>query len=116
MKRGLRPLLRLERLSVLGLALVVAAAALPTTAAGQTPISISGQLDLMASESDDLGVNTAFRGDSPFNPLRMRLFARKWVTDRIGVFSEFLYDSGSGLRVNGAYASSTSSSRATPMP
>lgn len=71
---------------------------------GQTPLSISGQIDVAAAESDDLDVNTAFRGDSPFNPLRLRLFARKWVTDRIGVFSEFLYDSGSGLRVNGAYA------------
>ncbi|MEM7414958.1 MAG: hypothetical protein AAF389_05630 [Gemmatimonadota bacterium] len=76
----------------------------PGAAQGQTALRISGQLDLAAAESDRLGVNRAFRGDSPFNPVRLRLFAQKWVTPRIGVFSEILYDSSSGIRVNGAYA------------
>lgn len=76
----------------------------PTAAQSQTELRISGQIDLTAAENDRLGLNRAFRGDSPFNPVRLRLFAQKWISPRIGVFSEFLYDSGSGLRVNGAYA------------
>jgi hypothetical protein len=75
---------------------------LPGDTAGQ--IDISGQLDLVGmARSDTLGLNKAFRGDSPFNPVRLRLFARHWVTDRIGIFTELLWDSGSDPRVNGAY-------------
>jgi hypothetical protein len=67
-------------------------------------LEISGQLDLVGMvRSDTLGLNTAFRGDSPFNPVRLRLSARHWVTDRIGIFTELLYDMGTGPRVNGAY-------------
>lgn len=71
--------------------------------AAQTPLRISGQLDLVGANRDELDVNTAFRRDSPYNPVRLRLFAQKWVTDRIGVFSELFYDTDSGLRINGAY-------------
>lgn len=82
-------------------ALIVLAA--PATARGQVPLEISGQIDLVAGTSSDRDLNAAFRGDSPFNPTRLRLFARSWINDRIGVFSELLYDTDSGLRVNGAY-------------
>jgi hypothetical protein len=91
-----------------GILLVLVAAAMlartPIGAAAQTPLRISGQLDLNASTPDDLNLNSAFRGDNPFNPIRLRLFANKWVTDRIGIFTELFYDTDSGIRVNGAYA------------
>ena len=71
-------------------------------AAGQ--IEISGQLDLIGKvRSDTLGMNTAFRGDSPYNAARLRLYARHWINDRIGIFTELLFDFGADPRVNGAY-------------
>ncbi len=67
-------------------------------------IEISGQLDLVGKvRSDTLRSNTAFRGDSPFNSIRLKLFARHWVSERIGIFTELLFDSGADPRVNGAY-------------
>ncbi|MCH7859376.1 MAG: hypothetical protein IID14_06705 [Candidatus Marinimicrobia bacterium] len=51
--------------------------------------------------------NANIRGDDPFNDVRLRFFPRHWITDRLAVFGEILYDSGvnrgSPLRVNGAY-------------
>jgi len=67
-------------------------------------IQISGQLDLVGMVSrDTLDINTALRGDSPFNPIRLKLFARSWITDRIGVFTELLLDVDADPRLNGAY-------------
>lgn len=67
-------------------------------------LDISGQIDLVGMmDRDSLALNQAFRGDGPFNPVRLRLFARHWVTDRIGVFTELLYDMDADPRVNGAY-------------
>ena len=78
------------------------AAFIPSGARAQ--LQISGQLDLVASgPGDSIGVNRAFRGDTPFSPVRLRLFARHWVTERIGVFTELLYDVEADPRVNGAY-------------
>ncbi len=71
--------------------------------AAQVPLEVSGQIDLVASPADDLGVNSAVRGDNPFNPARLRLFARSWINERIGIFTELLYDTDAELRVNGAY-------------
>lgn len=72
------------------------------SAAAQT--RISGQVDLTAvTRDDDLSVNTAFRGDNPFSAYRARLFAQHWVSDRVGVFTELLFDRNSGPRLNGAY-------------
>ncbi|MCH7939684.1 MAG: hypothetical protein IID13_08055 [Candidatus Marinimicrobia bacterium] len=50
--------------------------------------------------------NQNFRGDDPFHEIRVRLFPRHWVNDRIAFFGELLYDNGlndAALRVNGAY-------------
>jgi hypothetical protein len=95
-----RPMSGFPAVAITGLALACSASGV----SAQTALRVSGQLDLTASTRDDLGVNTAFRGDNQFNPVRVRIYAQKWVTDRIGVFTEFFHDSGSGLRVNGAYA------------
>ena len=56
-------------------------------------------------------INTMFRGDDPFNPVRITMFAESWINPRLGVFLEFLWDQGKSMsgsdtkpRVNGAYA------------
>lgn len=67
-------------------------------------LQISGEVEALAlAGSDDRGLNMNFRGDSPFNVIRGRLFAHRWLTDRIGVFAEVLFDRVSGPRLNGAY-------------
>ena len=67
-------------------------------------VQISGQVDLTALHgSDDRGLNRNFRGDSPFSEIRVRLFYQHWVTDRIGVFAEVLFDKHADVRLNGAY-------------
>lgn len=74
----------------------------PASALSQ--IRISGQVDLTAATGDtDRGVNDAFRRDNPFNPYRARLFAQHWVSDRVGIFAELLFDADAGPRLNGAY-------------
>ena len=71
-------------------------------AAGQ--LQISGQVEALAlNEADTRGLNRNFRNDSPFSSVRARLFAQHWVTPRIGVFAELLYDIESSPRLNGAY-------------
>jgi hypothetical protein len=56
-----------------------------------------------------LTTNANNRGDDPFNELRLRLFPRHWVNERMGFFGELLWDSGAqsdvkgAPRVNGAY-------------
>ena len=50
--------------------------------------------------------NTNLRGDDPFSNLRLRLFPRHWISPRMALIGELLYDSGvrgGGIRVNGAY-------------
>jgi hypothetical protein len=88
-------------------ALLVAAALLAMACAPRAvsaQIQVSGQVDLIGMlHQDTLGMNKAFRGDSPFNPVRLRLFARHWVNDRIGIFTELLFDFNADPRVNGAY-------------
>lgn len=80
------------------------AMAAPATTPVGAQIQISGQVDLTAATGDDdRGVNDAFRRDDPFNPFRARLFAQHWLSDRVGVFTELLFDSHSGPRLNGAY-------------
>jgi hypothetical protein len=76
----------------------------PAPAAGQ--LDISGQVDFLAlaADDDDHGLNRNFRSDSPYSQLRLRLFAQHWLTERIGVFSELLFDiAANEPRVNGAY-------------
>ena len=68
-------------------------------------LEISGQLDLLAlGGRDTRGLNRNFRSDSPYSQIRLRLFAQHWVTERIGIFSELLFDiAATAPRVNGAY-------------
>lgn len=85
-------------------ALCVSGALLAPTGRVEAQIRVSGQLDLVGKlDSDTLGLNTAFRGDSPYNAARLRLFASHWINDRIGIFTELLFDYGADPRVNGAY-------------
>jgi hypothetical protein len=74
----------------------------PRAADAQT--RISGQIDLVGTVNrDSVQINTALRGDSPYNPVRMRLFLQSWLNERIGVFGELLLDIDSDPRLNGAY-------------
>ena len=71
---------------------------------GGAQLQVSGQLDFVATaRSDTLGINRNFRGDAPFNAVRMRIFARHWINERIGVFGELLWDIDADPRLNGAY-------------
>ena len=66
-------------------------------------LSISGQADFVALSGYDNPLNQAFRGDDPFNEVRLRIYGQHWVNDRIGVFTELLMDMRADARVNGAY-------------
>lgn len=98
-----RPSRGLVGTCIVGLAAALAPSVTAPPLHAQIPLDLSGQIDLVAAQPDEGGLNDAFRGDSPFNPVRLRLYARSWITERIGVFSELLYDTDSKLRVNGAY-------------
>lgn len=80
---------------------------MPTSLPGQ--FTWSGDIAVTIKDLDrHLTENANIRGDDPFNDVRLRLFPRHWITDRMAVFGEILYDSGvilpsSPLRVNGAY-------------
>ena len=91
------------RARALGLCVLAALVLFPGRAHAQ--LAISGQVDALALGGRDLrGLNRNFRSDSPFSQLRLRLFAQHWVTERIGVFSELLFDiAATEPRVNGAY-------------
>ena len=70
----------------------------------QAQVDISGQLDLVATAArDSLGLNRNIRGDGAFNPIRLKLFVRRWVNERVGLFGELLLDADASPRVNGAY-------------
>jgi hypothetical protein len=74
------------------------------TAPAAAQLQISGQVEALAlNRTDTRGLNRNFRNDSPFSSIRARLFAQHWVTPRIGVFAELLYDIESTPRLNGAY-------------
>jgi hypothetical protein len=81
---------------------VLLGACLPAGATAQ--LTISGEVDLLAkNQRDERGLNENFRDDSPFSQVRLRLFAQHWLTERIGVFTELLFDMESDPRVYGAY-------------
>lgn len=95
-----------RRIVLVGLALASAGVALfAGPSAAEAQLRISGQVDALApiEDSDDRGLNQNFRGDSPFNTIRGRLFAQRWLRDDIGVFAEILFDRVSGPRLNGGY-------------
>ncbi len=69
----------------------------------------SGDVAVLVKGLDrHLTENQNIRQDDPFNEVRVRLFPRHWVTDRIAFFGELFYDNGASLRVNGAYVVITS--------
>ena len=90
-----------RRRRLLGAALVLALAPVPARA----QLSISGEVDALAlAGRDTRGLNRNFRSDSPFSQIRLRLYGQDWVTPRIGVFTELLFDiAATTPRVNGAY-------------
>jgi hypothetical protein len=81
------------------------AAALSAPSAARAQLTISGEIDALSLGGRDLrGLNRNFRNDSPFSQIRLRLFGQDWVTPRIGVFTELLFDiAATAPRVNGAY-------------
>lgn len=87
----------------LTIAAAMAALALsPSESSAQ--LTIAGQADLLGlNGSDERGLNRNFRSDSPFSPLRARLFAQHWVSERAGVFGEILLDYNAAVRLNGLY-------------
>ena len=88
--------------TVLGLILVLVA---PALARAATDFRWHGTLDLVAAErSDGFRLNTLTRGDNPFDPYRLRLFAESKPNDRLQVLGQFVFDDASGLYVDGAYA------------
>ena len=73
-------------------------------------VSVSGQIQLAGDLAytqrfigKHLDLNTNFRGDDPFHLVRARVFLRNWISDDVGVFTEFLFDTDTDPRVNGAY-------------
>ena len=67
-------------------------------------VEITGDLAVTASALDrDSHVNTNFRGDSPFDLTRLRLFVRTQATENIGVYAEIFLDNEAPVRMNGAY-------------
>jgi hypothetical protein len=92
----------MRRLPTPGALLACALLAIPARAGAQ--LTISGEIDLLVkNQSDERGLNENFRDDSPYNAVRLRLFGQHWVSERIGVFTELLWDSESDPRVYGAY-------------
>ena len=85
-----------------GLALSAGPVAAQAAPLGQ-PLTFSSQLDVLATNRDTLGLNRNYRLDSPWSQIRLRIFLQHWLSDRIGVFSELLFDIGAAPRVNGAY-------------
>ncbi len=84
-----------------GLALTTLPLAVPYAADAQ--LDISGQIDVVATTGYEAPLNRNFRRDDPFNEIRLRVFMQHWVTERIAVFGEILYDLDADVRVNGAY-------------
>ncbi|MFQ6617480.1 MAG: hypothetical protein ACE5QV_02220 [Fidelibacterota bacterium] len=68
-------------------------------------IEISGDAVFTFKELDKHSyINTNFRGDDPFNSVRVRLFGRGAISENVLILTEFLYDMGAPARINGAYA------------
>lgn len=89
-----------------GIAVLLALALMPGAGArtAGAQLRISGSADMLVSTGEDThGLNRNFRGDSPYSQMRARVFAQRWLTDRAGIFTEALYDFGSGVRLTGAY-------------
>lgn len=77
----------------------------PVLAGGTPDFKWHGTLDLVAAErTQAFGLNQLERGDNPFDPYRVRLFAESQPNDRLQVLGQFVLDDATGLYVDGAYA------------
>ena len=57
-----------------------------------------------AERTQAFAMNRLERGDNPFDPYRVRLFAESQPNDRLQVLGQFVLDDATGLYVDGAYA------------
>ena len=87
--------------------ILILAAALALAGTAQAQLTWAGDIAVTMKGLDQhLTDNTNIRGDDPFSNLRLRLFPRRWISSRVALIGELLYDSGirgGGIRVNGAY-------------
>src|SRR5882762_5997474 len=84
-----------------GAALLALLAAAPAHA---TEIHAHGLLDLVATgRGPAFDQNVLIRGDSPFDPFGLRLFADAQVNPRLQVFSQLMLRDATGPYVDGAY-------------
>lgn len=93
-----------------GLALVLATVFLQSALQAEVKLSVLTSIGYTGLDRQSK-INSMFRGDDPFNPIRVVVFGESWINPRLGVFLEFLWDQGKSMsgsdtkpRVNGAYA------------
>lgn len=85
-------------------ALVVAAALSAPAPAPAVTADVRGLLDLVATgDSEAIGLNSLYRGDTSFDAYRLRLSVDGAVTDRLHVHTQILFAETSGARAFGAY-------------
>ncbi|OGG05642.1 MAG: hypothetical protein A3F83_04865 [Candidatus Glassbacteria bacterium RIFCSPLOWO2_12_FULL_58_11] len=100
----------MKKFCLLCLLLFLTLISLPQSAAAQIKFSALTTLGYTGLDRESK-INGMFRGDDPFNPVRVTLFMEDWINPRLGVFIEFLWDQGASHsgsdtkpRINGAYA------------
>ena len=93
---------RTQSLAAAVCALACALAVAPQPARADLTLSGSAEVTLRIGERAAL-LNTMARGDNPFNPVRLRLFADSRVDSSLSFFSEMLLDNGAPVRLQGAY-------------
>jgi hypothetical protein len=71
---------------------------------GSSQMEWSGDIAVTLKGLDrHLTENQNNRQDDPFNEVRLRLFPRHWINERMAFLGELFWDSGAQPRVNGAY-------------
>ncbi len=82
-----------------------ACALLLVAGAARADIVLTGSAEVTMRTGERAALlNTMARGDNPFNPVRVRLFADSRVDTSLSFFSEMLFDNGAPVRLQGAYA------------
>ena len=91
---------------VLGAVGVAVLLTLSSATPGHTAaVRFHGLLDLVTTERDPaFQQNMLTRGDNPFDPVGLRLFAESSVNDRVEVFVQLVVHDATGLYMDGAYA------------
>lgn len=90
-------------LRALSVALLCAAAGVAVPVRADIVLTGSAEVTLRTGERAAL-LNTMGRGDNPYNPVRVRLFADSRVDSSLSFLSEILFDNGAPVRLQGAYA------------